>query len=102
MRSRRAVTFTAQWKPNGYTTMTRTKTVASRAGEPLLAAQQAETRRLSEQVGSLTGAIDGKGSHGGGDDVMLTEIFGEFFAPMDPNKPDIGFAPPDQLSFALS
>jgi uncharacterized protein (TIGR03000 family) len=33
--STRAFTFTAQWKPNGYTTMTRTKTVSSRAGAAL-------------------------------------------------------------------
>ena len=28
-------TFTVTWKPNGYTTMTRSKTVSVRAGEPL-------------------------------------------------------------------
>ena len=31
--------------------------------------------------------------------LLIVSVFGEFFAPMDPNKPDIGFAPPDQLSF---
>ena len=31
--------------------------------------------------------------------LLVVSVFGEFFAPMDPNAPDIGFAPPDQLSF---
>ncbi len=31
--------------------------------------------------------------------LLIVSIFGEFVAPMDPNKPDISFAPPDQLSF---
>ena len=31
--------------------------------------------------------------------LLLTAIFAEFVAPMDPNKPTASFAPPDKLSF---
>jgi peptide/nickel transport system permease protein len=31
--------------------------------------------------------------------LLFVSVFAEFFAPMDPNAPDIGFAPPDQVSF---
>lgn len=31
--------------------------------------------------------------------LLLTTIFADFFAPQDPKAPDIGFAPPDAVSF---
>ena len=31
--------------------------------------------------------------------LLLTAVFAEFFAPMDPNQPTASFAPPDHLSF---
>ena len=31
--------------------------------------------------------------------LLVTAIFAEFVAPMDPNQPDVSFAPPDQIDF---
>ncbi|MEO5806401.1 ABC transporter permease [Devosia sp.] len=31
--------------------------------------------------------------------MLVIAIFGDFFAPMDPNEANIGFAPPDSISF---
>lgn len=31
--------------------------------------------------------------------LLFVSVFGEFFAPMDPNMPTVGFAPPDEVSF---
>lgn len=32
--------------------------------------------------------------------LLVISIFADFFAPMDPNEPNISFAPPDQISFS--